>query len=185
MTTNSDRSVLQERAEALARPRPPMVEEEARGGYLSPDESGLVVVVEFTVAGERYGLELALVREVGPLRDLTPVPGAPSHFAGVTAFRGIVLPVLDLRRYLGLSSPGITQLDRLLIISSNGVDVGILADALLGTRAVASEELQGADTLAGASHARFLKGIIPETCTGILDAAQLVESLLLREAFPN
>jgi len=59
------RKILKERARVLAR------EQEAEGRREERLE-----IVEFLLAGERYAIESSWVREVYPLKDLTPLPGA-------------------------------------------------------------------------------------------------------------
>ena len=53
-----------------------------------------------------YALELAAVREVLPLPDVTPVPGAPAAVHGLFNLRGTVLPLLDTASLLGLAPGG-------------------------------------------------------------------------------
>jgi purine-binding chemotaxis protein CheW len=79
------RRILEERARALARrPEEP------------PAEEG-IEVVRFAAGGERYALEARLVAAVFRLGELTPLPGAPAPVAGVTAWRGELLTLHDLR----------------------------------------------------------------------------------------
>src|SRR6185369_5807442 len=69
--------ILRERAKATAR--------------VPPDRestSGLIAIVEFLLADERYGIESVWVREVLPLRDLTPVPCTPPFVLGILNVRG-------------------------------------------------------------------------------------------------
>ena len=58
-------------------------------------------VIIFAVATRRYALELRWVTEVVSLGFVTPVPGAPPAFAGVTSLHGVITPVLRLGVLLG------------------------------------------------------------------------------------
>ncbi len=79
---------LKERARALAR--------EAAG--IEEDESHLEVV-EFMLAHERYALELTHIREVYPLKELTPLPGTPDFVLGIINVRGQILSIVDIKRF--------------------------------------------------------------------------------------
>ena len=50
----------------------------------------------FRVGNERYALQAIEVAEVLPLLPLKPIPRAPDWVAGVFAYRGVVVPVIDL-----------------------------------------------------------------------------------------
>ena len=92
MTPERAREVLEARARALAAPPP---EEAAKGE---------VHLVTWTLAGETYALETRHVREVARAGPLTPIPGAARPLWAVTAWRGELLAVHDLRAMLGLPS---------------------------------------------------------------------------------
>jgi chemotaxis signal transduction protein len=78
--------VLEDRATALAR---------APTGQIEADAIELVVL---QVGGERYGIDVRLVREVRPPVGLAPVPGTPEFWSGLVNLRGSLCPVLSLRR---------------------------------------------------------------------------------------
>jgi chemotaxis-related protein WspB len=50
----------------------------------------------FRIGNERYALQAIEVAEVLPRLPLKPIAKAPSWVAGVFAYRGVVVPVLDL-----------------------------------------------------------------------------------------
>jgi purine-binding chemotaxis protein CheW len=45
-------------------------------------------VVEFLLGVERYAIEFKYIREIQPLRDLTPLPCAPPFVLGLINVRG-------------------------------------------------------------------------------------------------
>jgi chemotaxis-related protein WspB len=51
----------------------------------------------FRIGSERYALQAIEVAEVLPRVPLKPIPRAPDWVAGVFAYRGAVVPVIDLR----------------------------------------------------------------------------------------
>lgn len=132
-----------------------------------------VEVVEFLLAHEHYGLDLKYVREVYPLKDLTPLPGTPAFVLGVTNVRGQVLAVIDIKKLFGLPERGLTDLNKVIIIQTAGVELGILADAVLGLSSVAPEEIQlSLPTLKGLRE-DFLRGITRNSMV-LLDAQKLL-----------
>lgn len=132
-------------------------------------------VVEFDLAGERYGVELTSVREVCLLKELTPVPGTPSFILGIINLRGEIRTVIDLKRFFELPSKGITELNKIIMIHADGMELGVLADAILGVRNVPLATLQATlPTLTGV-RGDYLRGVTHDRLV-VLDAAKLLSS---------
>ncbi|MBR1150461.1 chemotaxis protein CheW [Bradyrhizobium sp. JYMT SZCCT0428] len=92
-------------------------------------------LVTFEVAGQDYALQLEVVREIVPApKNLTFVPGSDDAVRGVMPYRGGLLPLLSLRRLLGLPS-AILSLEKVLVVTIGDVLIGFVADR---TRAVLS-----------------------------------------------
>lgn len=60
-----------------------------------------MLVLRVRSGEDRYALDARRVIEVVPAVPLRPVAGAPTAVAGVLHYRGRVVPVVDLSRYLG------------------------------------------------------------------------------------
>jgi chemotaxis-related protein WspB len=63
-------------------------------GAVMPAKQVLFLV--FRIAGERFALQAIEVAEVLPRLPLKPIAKAPAWVAGVFAYRGAVVPVIDL-----------------------------------------------------------------------------------------
>jgi purine-binding chemotaxis protein CheW len=129
---DAERAVLEKRARELAR-RP--VGETATSEH--------VQIVEFTMAHERYGVEARYVREVHRLRELTPLPGTPAFVLGIINVRGRVTSLVDLKKFFALPEKGLSDTNHVVLLSSSDMEFGILADSMLGVRALAIGDLQG------------------------------------------
>lgn len=151
---------MAERARRLARlPTPPQVGE-------------MLEAITFSLANEIYAIETRYVLEVFRLRDLAPLPGAESSVCGVTAWRGELLTVLDLRGMLGLSIAALNDLSRVIVLSGNQTTFGILADAVRDlvtlSAAAVREPSDGV-----AAHRTYLRGITGDALL-VLDANALL-----------
>ena len=141
-----------------------------------------IEVVAFNLAYETYGIETAYVREVYPLKDLTPLPCTPSFVIGIVNVRGQVLSVIDIKKFFELPEQGLTDLNKVIIISDGDMEFGILADAIVDVRNVPLREIQPSlPTLTGIREA-YLMGIATERLV-MLDAAKLLadNSILVHE----
>lgn len=153
--------VLEERALALAR----------RDDAAAPNDA--IEVVEFTVSAERYAIESAWVREVQPLRNLTPLAATAAYVRGIVNLHGRILPVVDLARLFELPERGLDDLSRVVVLQSETMEFGILAQSIAGTRLLDLSQLQGSlPTLAGVRE-RYLKGITADHLV-VLEAPRLL-----------
>jgi purine-binding chemotaxis protein CheW len=108
----------------------------------APSPSDVLDLLMFSLAGERFGIDAACVLEVTPLRALVTVPGTPRAVLGIVGHRGRILPVLDLRRLLGLAGEDVTDDSRIVAVETGGLTFGVLADAVAGVVRVGAHELQ-------------------------------------------
>jgi purine-binding chemotaxis protein CheW len=154
--------ILQERAAILAR------EPDADNQPAHEFE-----VLEFVVAGERYAFKTEWVREVNVLKDLTALPGTPPFVFGIANVRGRILSVIDLRRFFELPEKGLTQLNRVVILRSETMEFGVLADDIVGVWKLAADTLQDSlPTLTGV-RAEYLLGVTAGRLA-LLDAERLL-----------
>jgi purine-binding chemotaxis protein CheW len=113
--------VLQQRAEVLARPV------EGDDGR-EPTVEMLVLVVGV----ERYGIAVRRVREVRPLGTPAVVPGLSGWWAGLINLRGALLPVLDVRRFLGAEESVFSDPPQAVVVSGPTVEAALMVDAVQG-----------------------------------------------------
>ena len=93
------------------------------------------VGVAFRIGGEQFVAPRDQVREVLPIPDsLTRVPGAKSWLKGIANVRGHLLPVADLKAFLG---GGISMADRhsrVLVVNHRESPTGLMVDEVSGFR---------------------------------------------------
>jgi len=154
--------ILAERAAVLAQPRASATA--AADAWL---------LLEFTLGADSYGLETRHVREVQPVRDLTPLPGAPPWLPALTNLRGRMLAVLDLRRLLVDDGQGLSNLNRLIVLEHPTLSLGLLADSVRGVVRVSVAELTPPLPTLTDLRRELLLGITPDH-TAVLDFAKLV-----------
>jgi len=156
------RRILRDRAKVLAR-KP---EREA-------SDKVYIEVVEFGLAQERYAVESAFVREVYPLKELTPLPCTPPFVLGIVNVRGQILSVVDLKVFFDLPEEELTDLNRVIVLHSENMEFGMLADAILDTRRVLLSQVQASLPTLTDIREDYLKGVTEER-TVILDAEKLL-----------
>jgi purine-binding chemotaxis protein CheW len=119
-------------------------------------------VIEFTLAHEHYAVEMAYIREVYALKDLTPVPCTPSYILGIINLRGQVISVTDIREFFDLPKKEISDQFRVLVLKNANMELGILAESVLGERKVPLEDVQSQLVASKADSEGYIKGVTKE-----------------------
>jgi twitching motility protein PilI len=102
------------------------------------------VGVAFKMAGEMYLVAREETREVLSVpTSITRVPGAKTWVKGLANVRGQLLPILDLRQYLGSGVTPNTRNTRVIVVAHREVPAGLLVDEVLGFRRFADGEFAG------------------------------------------
>lgn len=102
----------------------------ARTEILLDSGTNEVELAEFEINGNRFGINVAKIREFIPFEGLTlvKVPGSPSTVAGMFSMRGRSIPLVDLRAYLELPE-GQTALQQVVVVTDfNKMTTAFIAD---------------------------------------------------------
>jgi purine-binding chemotaxis protein CheW len=140
------------------------------------------VVVRFGSA--RYAVAMASVAEVVPVPVTTRIPGCPSWLAGVINWRGRVLPVVDPRSLLGAELSPLPSSARLLVLSVDGVEAGLLAEAVSGLLEAGDEAPEAPPATAPTSATSLIIGVVNDA-SGPISLVDAAAVLRLRSALPT
>ena len=87
-------------------------------------------VVVFTLGKEAFAINVNKTREILRWMGCRPVPKTSPAFVGITTVRGVALPLVDLRLFLGIDSPVPLEQTKVMIVEFNDVRLGFLVDAV-------------------------------------------------------
>lgn len=122
-------------------------------------DEGDMEIIEFQLAYETYAVESSYVREVYPLKEFTPLPGTPPFVLGIINVRGRIVSVIDLKKFVDLPDKGLTDLNKVIIVSDGSMEFGLLTDAVCEVSRIPRSEIQAAlPTLTGIRQ-DYLKGV--------------------------
>jgi len=117
----------------------------------------------FTLDKETYAIEIVKVREVIDYAYVTKVPRMPLYLCGVINLRGSVVPVIDLRRILGMESAEKTITTCIIItevtMEDDMLHVGMLADSVQEVIDVDPSQIDPPPKLGSKLDTGFIKGM--------------------------
>ena len=118
-----------------------------------------VQVAAFKLLKEEYGVNILNVQEIKVLTDITRVPFAPDYIKGVINLRGSVLPVIDLKRRIGLEDAPYTDATRILIMKIGEFSIGMIVDAVTEVLTISGRDINPAKDVSDSTSNRFVSSI--------------------------
>jgi purine-binding chemotaxis protein CheW len=135
-------------------------------------------LVIFDLADEYYGVDIAAVDSIIETQTITAVPRSPEFVEGVTNLRGVVLPVIDLRKRFGLETSESTKQTRIVVVEINGMAVGMVVDAVTEVIRIQEESIEALSPIITTVDSSFLTGVakVDERLIILLDLKQILSS---------
>lgn len=88
-----------------------------------------VKVIVFRLKDEEYGVEVGQVKSIERLEHITRVPNTPDFVKGVINLRGVVTPIIDLRKRFDFEELDFTESTRIIVVTVQDKEVGLIVDA--------------------------------------------------------
>ena len=116
-------------------------------------------LVIFEMGEEHFGVDIATVESIIKMQPLTKVPYSPSFVEGVTNLRGVVVPVIDLRKRFSMAETQQTRETRIVITNLEGIKVGMVVDSVSEVLTVSTDIIDPTPAMVSSVEAEFVSGI--------------------------
>lgn len=132
-----------------------MAEQKSDILQVGTNELELVDFRIFKEVGERvyegiYGLNVSKVREIIKYPKLTELPGVPEYIEGIFDLRGIVIPVVNLAKWMGITPPLSMKITpRIIIAEFNNILIGFVVHDAKRIRRVSWNDIEPASFSSG------------------------------------
>lgn len=139
----------------------------------------------FLVGGHCFAVPSSLVAEVLHAGSLTPVPLAIDAVAGLIHLRGQIVPVIDMRRRLGLGE-GLAAGSDLLVVRLGGDHYALLVDEVLDVNRIPTDQVEppSGSLIEPAADPRTGVFAAEDRLVHLLDPQRIVHSLLRPRVSP-
>ena len=116
--------------------------------------------ITFSLGEEDYGIPVLQVLEIVKIENLIQLPHSRDYFVGLMDIRGTVLPVINLRKKLGIHmDAGDNQAERAVIIQAGNKRIGLAVDRVSHVHDFPTDSIDaGPATIKSASN-RFITGV--------------------------
>ena len=97
-----------------------------------------------------YGVNVAKVREIIKIPKLTELPGVPEYIEGIFDLRGVVIPVVNLAKWMEIEQPGSDKLKpRVIITEFSDILIGFIVHEAKRIRRISWNDIEPASFVAG------------------------------------
>ena len=98
-------------------------------------------ILEFTLGGNRYGINVAKIREILSYQPVTPIPHANPSVEGIFMPRDIMITVISLKRCIGIPESEDEKKGLFIITNFNKLNVAFHVDEVLGIHRVSWQNI--------------------------------------------
>lgn len=134
--------------------------------------------IEVRLDEDLYGIELKYIDNIIVMQSITRVPKAQTYFLGVINRRGDIVPVMSLKRKLGLEESDFTSTTRIIIVKPEplAAPVGIIVDEVNEVISLDDDDIDKLDYDENDSRAAYSAGIgkLGNSLINILEIPEIV-----------
>ncbi len=95
------------------------------------------------LGNEQYGIDIRNIDNIVRMQQITRIPKMPSFLKGVINMRGEVIPVISMRRKMGLEDDVITKSTRIIVLKlEQEGNVGFIVDEVKEVVTLSSREIE-------------------------------------------
>ncbi|MBI5101459.1 MAG: chemotaxis protein CheW [Nitrospirae bacterium] len=111
----------------------------------------------FRISDEVFGIAIERVVEIIKVQKVFTIPGLPGFLSGVMNVRGLVVPLIDLRKRFGMEPSG--KKERIIVVRFEQEKVGFLVDEILDILPISQEEMTRPPSIFRGFKTEFITGL--------------------------
>ncbi|HVP94026.1 MAG TPA: chemotaxis protein CheW [Methanoregulaceae archaeon] len=120
-------------------------------------------VVEFSLGGEKYALDINLAREIVEMMPITQIPCSPAYLKGIMNLRGEITNIIDIHTVLGLSRKESEIGNKIIVLSAEatgGQNLGVIVDDVQSVIQIQETDVEQIGENLSSQSSNNIKGII-------------------------
>ncbi|MEJ5186784.1 MAG: chemotaxis protein CheW [Candidatus Geothermincolales bacterium] len=117
-------------------------------------------LVVFSLGREEFALDVSQVREIIRMEEITRMPKSPPFVEGIINLRGQIIAVMDLAKRLNLPSTERTDAQRIVVVETEDLKVGMIVDSVSEVMSITEDEIEPPPTLVSDPSTPFILGVV-------------------------
>ncbi len=124
------------------------------------DNRQILKVIVFELVNKEYAIPVEYVMSIEKISTITRVPGVEPFVMGVINLKGMITPIIDLRMRFGLEKKDYDESSRIIIISFNGFEVGLIVDSARDVLEFPTDSIEPQPAVVGIQESDFINGVV-------------------------
>ena len=139
--------------------------------------------VGFQIADQQYAFRIEQIQEIVILDQVTPTPQVADHVEGVSNLRGAIIPIINLRKLLGLEPKTVDAETRTIVVNVGERTTGCTVDMVSQVIRISEDRIQPAPETVTADGADYISGFaqLDDQLIVLLDIDKLLTSERLQK----
>ncbi len=133
----------------------------------------------FSLGDEQYGVDILKVKEIRGWENLREMHDVPEYIKGVLDFRGVIVPIVDLRLRFGIAKVEYLATTVIIILSTDNENsmMGIVVDAVSDVLSVKQSDMKKAPSLGSKIKTDYILGMVSgeQGMIMLVDSEKLVD----------
>lgn len=136
----------------------------------------------FALDKEEYAIEILKVNQIIRLQPITAIPKTPTFVRGVINLRGMIIPIIDLRKKFAMSEHADTDRSCIVVIQleqdRKKVNMGIVIDEVREVLEIPASDIEETPRFGASIDTEFIMGIAKtgKTIKIMLDIGKVLAS---------
>lgn len=114
----------------------------------------------FKMGSQSFAIDVQQVISIERMQQVTEVPNSKAFVKGITVIRNETTAVVDLRERLNVEVKEETDETRIIVVSLDGMQVGLIVDAAKDVKNIDEEEINEAPPIISDVRNQFLNGVV-------------------------
>ena len=119
-----------------------------------------IKIIVFQLKEKEYAIPVSQVRSIEKIQHITRIPGTAAFIKGVINLRGVVTPIIDLRKRFNLDEEEYSDSTRVIIATLGEIEVGLIVDSANDVLDIAFDSIEPAPEIVGGIDTPFINGVV-------------------------
>ncbi|RSL32709.1 chemotaxis protein CheW [Salibacterium salarium] len=117
-------------------------------------------VIVFQLKEEEYAMEVDYIQSIERMQPITRIPGVESFIVGVMNLRGVITPVIDLRKRFNIESMEYNEATRILVLNKDNSEIGFIVDGANDVMDIPASKIEPTPEVVGGVAEEYLRGVV-------------------------
>ncbi|WP_396334469.1 chemotaxis protein CheW [Alkalihalobacillus sp. MEB130] len=119
-----------------------------------------IKVIVFQLKDEEYALEVDYIQSIERMQPVTRIPSTAPYVKGVMNLRGVITPIINLRKRFGINEKEYDEATRILVVSKDQLEIGFIVDGANDVIDIPVEKIERSPEVIGGVETDYIRGVV-------------------------